>query len=428
MYFHSRAQQRRFCLQIILGSAAIFAASFFLGEKVSTTDAAVEGGRVSNSIASGASSFINTRFLRFSNFNAQSDPKTTASRTTKSTVTIYLARDEKQHDIFNFAHSVFKTDILQRYGSGRLQYLIREQAACNLDCKIDEPVLQHEPCLAVTRSSKIMGCDIEHLKCNYPQCKTMVTNDELCNKIDLPFDAREYYTSEMPHLGYLPLGPRMDYWLSFQKIQESHQFFIVPSSKRKYSFNAIFSQNTNNARKSLADNIDNNRHTSKLPIFTRMAKEWTHEVDITENEQLGTDEYMGALLDSIFTISPAGHSPECFRIFEAVEAGSIPVLSYDDMHGISRPNPNNRKDLRNVEHPCKNPLRHWYGAPIVVLDSWSDLYPTLDSLLKDPLALDEMQVKLRMWYNDYMQKSVQKFEDFVLDSSSSVAKEVAFEQ
>ena len=35
------------------------------------------------------------------------------------------------------------------------------------------------------------------------------------------------------------------------------------------------------------------------------------------------------MLNSIFAPCPSGHNPECFRLFEAMEAGCIPVAVMD---------------------------------------------------------------------------------------------------
>jgi hypothetical protein len=187
-----------------------------------------------------------------------------------------------------------------------------------------------------------------------------------------------------------------------------------PASRRKFAFNAIFSQSTNAVRQQLAVDIERHGSTSKLPIFSSMAKTWKPVVNDSDNDQLDTDTYMEVALNSIFTLSPAGHSPECFRIYEAVEAGSIPVISRDDLRGSRHPNMNNRKDLRGVAHPCKDTLQHWYEAPIVVLESWDELYSVIEGLLEEPAALDKMQVQLRIWYDEYMTNVVRNFEDFML--------------
>ncbi|KAL7539709.1 hypothetical protein ACHAXR_009520 [Thalassiosira sp. AJA248-18] len=321
----------------------------------------------------------------------------------KRNITIYLTGTK-------LADSIFKTDILPRYGSGRFDFII-EMAKCDIrSCRIDwkqqsKSFLadnQYEPCLVVGRDAR-NECRAHNLKCNYPQCKTMVTNDEKCRSRG--YDVREYYSatiSSTRNMGYLPLGPRFHAWKSFQKIRSSPGFFVKQVSERKHAFNAIFSQSTNEGRYKLAKIIEDQRDKSTLPIFTTMAKKWTSKVNNPRTEQLDTDHYMEAVLDSVFTLSPAGHNPECYRLFEAVEAGSIPILV--------------KKDMYVRKNQCRDALHHWYDAPIVVLESWDDLFPTVEKLMGDLKALDEMQAKLRTWYDEYMRKVIGEFEDYMIDS------------
>ena len=90
-------------------------------------------------------------------------------------------------------------------------------------------------------------------------------------------------------------------------------------------------------------------------------------------------------------------------MFEAVEAGSIPVLVKDDLYATTY-----------AGGACLEPLQHWRDAPILVLDSWDDLYPTVERLLGDMAALDKVQRDLRAWYEGYMRKIVRDFEDFLM--------------
>ncbi|KAL3815633.1 hypothetical protein ACHAXA_000404 [Cyclostephanos tholiformis] len=325
-------------------------------------------------------------------------------------VAVYLLQYKNYTTTRNPAVSVFRTDVLRRYGTGRVNFLLHENAKCNFECTNDVEYNRSQhilaPCLAVTRPSY---CDDhELLKCTYPQCKTMITNDETCEFTNIPFDIRQYYTTDGPQRGYLPLGPRIDSWISFQRIQQGlgrAQFVTPPSSERKFAFNAIFSQSTNPERQNLARMIEAGSMTLKLPIFSSMAKEWHPDANSDQTEQLPTDEYMGVVLDSVFTLSPAGHNPECFRLFEAIMAGSIPLLTRDDLLG------NSYREGLKLPHPCANALLHWYGAPIIVLDSWDDLNSTVETLLADPGRLDEIQNKLQNWYDGYMRMIVAKFED-----------------
>ena len=73
------------------------------------------------------------------------DPKTVTPRFTGKdtvTVTIYVTkerRDLKFKDNFNEALSVFTTGMLQIYGTGKVQYIIRERADCSSSCKVGAP-------------------------------------------------------------------------------------------------------------------------------------------------------------------------------------------------------------------------------------------------------------------------------------------------
>ena len=178
----------------------------------------------------------------------------------------------------------------------------------------------------------------------------------------------------------------------------------MPPSKRRYAFNAIFSRSTNRRREHLANVIESQHGMSNLPIFTTMAKQWsTFYADDQQTEQLNTDDYVKVLLDSVFTLAPAGGSPECFRMFEAVEAGSIPIFA--------------KHDIDTTARKCKGSLDHWLDAPVVILEVWDDLFPTVEKLMGDLRALDEMQVKLQQWYVDYMRRAVGGLEDFLVESN-----------
>jgi hypothetical protein len=328
-------------------------------------------------------------------------------------VDVYLLQKHDYNFTQNHALSVFRTDTLRRYGTGRVNYHLHENAKCDYECggANDAGMLNRtRACLAVTKTTY---CDHELLRCAYPQCKTMITNDETCYYANLPFDIRQYLTTDEDVRGYLPLGPRYDSWLSFRRIQHEHGrdgFVTPPSSERKFAFNAIFSQSTNPARQDLARMIEVGNATSNLPIFGSMAREWHPDANSDRTEQLNTDEYMRVVTDSVFTLSPAGHNPECYRLFESIMAGSIPLLARDDLLGSSY-----NQEGTQFPHPCANPLLHWYGSPIVVLDSWEDLYPTVETLMADPRRLDELQNELRRWYDVYMRMIVAKFEDVFLD-------------
>lgn len=331
------------------------------------------------------------RVLRVSALNEYASNATS----TAATVTVHIA--DRSHGDGNDM-SIFYTDILRRWGSGRVGYHVVENRGADLGCRA-EPFAMSGPCLAVTRRRR--RTHHEFLGCNYPQCKTMLTNDELCQADNAGFDVRSYYSATRPHAGgYLPLGPREDAWESLRQMRGAPGFAPKAASERGYAFNAIFSQSTNAGRGTLAKIIASQGPVDPLSTFTTMAKEWTAHVDDPRSTQLDTGRYMAVMLDSAFTLAPAGHNPECYRLYEAAEAGSIPVLLRADLHG--------------GPPQCGRSLARWDDAPVLVLDEWADLYPTIAALVADPMALNTRQERLRVWYAGYMRSIVAEFEEFMV--------------
>jgi hypothetical protein len=314
-------------------------------------------------------------------------------------ITIYIPDGVHEND------SIFRTNTLLRFGTGRFIYNFHELHPDCTRCEPSETNIDDYPpgpCLGVTRGILEKEC----YRCNYPsRCKRMIEGDEMCSRKD--YDARQYYSADIPDNGYLPLGPRLDSWSALQLMQQSPEFIMKPPSSRRYAFNAIFSKGTGEGRRHLANHVLGMPAANlTMPIYTSVSRKWSSltEVDTVDTgiaNKLNPHSYMEVLLDSIFTLSPAGHNPECFRMFEAVEAGSIPVLVKEDL-------------FVSASGACLEPLKHWRDAPILVLDSWDDLYPTVVRLLGDMAALDKVQRDLRSWYEGYMRKVVREFEDFMM--------------
>ena len=310
---------------------------------------------------------------------------------TATTVTIYSfgTRGLK-------AQSIFHTGLLDRFGTGRVDYVLEQMPHCAYS---EFPTPQNNaPCLAVNYAD-MKNCPFEELVLHYPNCKTMLTNDENCAQIH-QYDARGYYSSNMMDKMYLPLGPRYDSWEAFNTLMSKADSSIPLASQRKYNFNAIFAKSTAHSRSTLEQIIE--MDTGSLSSFVKISEDWAFDPNRGDNDSVDSAAYMQVLLESTFTLAPSGHNPECFRLYEAVESGSIPVVAIDEYY-------------RN--HQCKDSLIHWLSSPIIVLESWSELMSTLQQLLEEPEALDKRQAELRAWYDDYMRSSVTNFESFLLSES-----------
>ena len=303
-----------------------------------------------------------------------------ASASTPVTIYMFGTRGKK-------AQSMFHTGLLGRFGTGRVEYILEQQP----HCEYSELAKQHDaPCLAINYFA-FQKCSYDDIIRQYPKCKTMLTNDENC--ADNRYDARGYYSSTMIQTTYLPLGPRYDTW---DALMNQNGSIITVSSQRKYAYNAIFAKSTHAGRSNLADIIQ--KEGNSLTSFVKISSSWQQDPDAL-NDSVDTTTYMQVLLESTFTLAPSGHNPECFRLYEAVEAGSIPVISLDKYYR---------------EHACKDSLSHWLDSPIVIVESWNEMIPTLQKLLEEPEALDMRQADLRAWYESYMRSAVTNFETFLL--------------
>jgi hypothetical protein len=248
-----------------------------------------------------------------------------------------------------------------------------------------------------------------------------MVNDEWCKRNSSDIDVRFYYYEGMELWNastatttsantpvYLPLGPRWDFWEALVKQTQpsitnhessSEQSPPKPISQRKYVWNAIFSKSTSKSRTILKEQLNSSKLVQQNPqeYFIRIAGLWTRKLN---KQHLNPDEYATVLMDSKFTLSPTGHNPECFRIFEAIEAGSIPVVVLDDEYD---------------SHPCQKSFFPILGAaPLVVLSTWDHFEEHIQELLRDPVALDRQQISLQRWYADFMRIRVLQFEEIVL--------------
>ena len=154
---------------------------------------------------------------------AQSFDPTSTEPQINTTLTVYLTPTSCP----NPAYSIFLTDVLQRYGSGRFRFKIERHVHVDYSCK--KPVVDNAPCLVVNRGRHYLP---QHIKCYFPQCKTMISNDERC-QVHV-YDVREYYSVTMPNTGYLPLGSGYEAWKSFQKIKSNPGFSIPLAHRRKH--------------------------------------------------------------------------------------------------------------------------------------------------------------------------------------------------
>jgi hypothetical protein len=116
---------------------------------------------------------------------------------------------------------------------------------------------------------------------------------------------------------------------------------------------------------------------------------------------MSPEEYQRVVLDSVFTLCPKGQSVEQFRIYEAIESGSIPIIAREGSYSAERLPP------------------EYHSSPMVFVETWEDVVPTMLALEKDLGALLDRQTRLMHWYHNFMNSKLLELEDMLLASTKS---------
>lgn len=234
----------------------------------------------------------------------------------------------------------------------------------------------------------------------------IVTGDEYCDVRKQPKARRPPHHYRQYHFakqtsGYIPLGPRSE----FRRVDASEE--IVPAWRKKYLFNFVGSLNTNRMRGTMLAHIQAWLTTSDVgqmldenpsrSYFIHVAKQWTGAISQSTGH-IEPDEYRKILLDSAFTLCPAGHNPESYRIYEAIEAGSIPILALDRAYEVF--------DCTEAFAPFVQS-----EAPFPMLKSWKQVGQTLERAVHDPAWVVELQINCTVWLRRFLKVHAREFQD-----------------
>jgi len=225
-----------------------------------------------------------------------------------------------------------------------------------------------------------------------PGLVVQVLKDEYCtyNPFDIPNTSLMYhgfYHFELfknNKVLWTPLGVRK----IFPRVLP-HE--ILPPTNRAYAFSLIVSLSTSSSRAELAKIA----RRIAVPSFIHTIEEWSGNF----TGYLGPEEYKKKLLNSVFTLSPRGHNPECYRMYEACETGSIPIIEE-----WSAP--------ANEQH-CDGAFEPFYrsNAPFIYIKDWSKLGSLLKTWLEDPVALLQKQKDVMEWYFKFKLEIIQGYEN-----------------
>ena len=235
-----------------------------------------------------------------------------------------------------------------------------------------------------------------------------VPGDEFCKHKSRAIapDYAQYWTAERNGQRFLPLGPRFE----FAPVEDRE---VQSPSQRKYLFNFVGSTKTSLSRKRMIEQVDqlilrnaswltsiqNAAAARHLPqrTFVQTSEQWSRNPNLERNGYISSDKFRRVLLSSVFTLSPAGHNPECFRMYEAAESGSIPIVPLDRTY---------------LAHSCRKALDPIIRsrAPFIFIAEWSQLRDYLDDFYKRPEKYEAQQRAVRAWYASYMANATRAFE------------------
>jgi len=121
---------------------------------------------------------------------------------------------------------------------------------------------------------------------------------------------------------------------------------------------------------------------------------------------LGTNQYLAALESSDLTLSPLGTAAECYRTFEALELGSIPIID-DNVKDSCKPS--SIPGYENITSPYM--LLKYYKAPLKFVRNWKEDFKEIFEKFYN-LSVEEKineRLKVAAWYLNFKLSLRKKF-------------------
>ena len=308
-------------------------------------------------------------------------PITKPAEHTKATVCIF-----SQDPI---SASLWSRGTMEKYGCGKYKYVSLPFTSCQLlgngGCDDDR----------VNCNKKVAVINVSD-KTNHRVYKNrfdvlVQSEDEYCKpSIQIHVDTYfRFFHHEGSSMKYIPLGVRVD----FDETNSQKSSPSKPVTLRKYTYNFMGSL-TSGSRKELLRVLKGDDTTLPNRRVVKIAPMWARNPSPVTG-YFTPSAYGRVLRESIFTLCPSGQNPETYRIYEALESGSIPILAMDTYY-------------RN--HKCNNAYAPFIqsGAPFIYLQSWYELPRFLRSLNNTYMTV--LQNDLAIWFKRWMTERVLDFE------------------
>ena len=315
----------------------------------------------------------------------------------------------------DWGYSFLESHQLERYG--RHRYRVERVHFTEESERLARIANNSQACIVVSNPQGLEEIRQAHAR----KCKTWIINDEYCKHRG---QLRHYYKDDSDNELFVPLGPRHDFDKAYRARPEKK---VLSMSERPYRFNAIFSKSTSPSRKTLRTMlVETPKYNSSQNYFIQIPWRWKR---VMGPSHVNSTQYVSVLGNSQFTLAPTGHNPECFRFWESIHMGSIPVLVLDEEYQSHECHnswyPIWESILRETKAPpqaAQSPMLHLsvlqQHAPFIILEKWTELEVTLERLHKEGTeALNKRQQRLIQWHGSFMQERVWMVEDYLLRSN-----------
>lgn len=106
--------------------------------------------------------------------------------------------------------------------------------------------------------------------------------------------------------------------------------------------------------------------------------------------------YIESLNLSDLTLSPVGINSECYRIYESISLGSVPVVENQMTPGLCG------DDIEGILAPSPLRLLKTLNAPLIYINDWSELPNVIAKELNMPLQEKiNRRIRLVQWYENF---------------------------
>lgn len=186
-----------------------------------------------------------------------------------------------------------------------------------------------------------------------------------------------------------PLG--LATYRNFPVLNHSSQLMTeILQWERNYTCNFIATVYNNSTRRELQQLFDQ-QPSLRAKCFIKTRPNWRSDED--EDSMLT---YVQALQSSDLTLSPIGKNHECYRILEAVEYGSIPVLEENYYHLTN--DHCHECDRNNVYRLFKE-----FDAPFIYVSNWTKELSIILNQWHSKSFNDKKRhrIKLLKWYHKF---------------------------